>query len=428
MTFLVRIGTFKFVRLARVIVFGACGFVLAITIARAQSPNATSDLTARINRERIARGLIPYALSAQLSSAAQAHANDIARTGRYSHIGSDGSSVFDRVARVGYGAYSWGRRLGENWAWYHDAATAMQMWMGSAPHRANILHTVYREFGIGIAPAANGGFIYVIDFGAQPNVLPVFIQNGASDAPSSKVTIALSNEDYAMSGDGAKTIGKATQVQISSSPDFAGTQWQPFVSKFAWTLPSGDGTKAVYVKYRDARGRTVTSSDTIVSGVSPAFVSTRIPSPTPKPTSKPSPTITKTKPTTTTATATGIATSAPSPTITLPLEATVLPSPTLAPEPTTTDTPLPTDTPTPEVTETPISVSIAMVAEETPVGMLDSQEEIQSTPLPPTSEPAYSQASIRDQVTPIALSIFGMSVMLGILAVVKWLAHRTPHD
>ncbi len=200
-------------RLARALLLSALLLFLTDAYsANAQSPDAIADLAARINRERVARGLVPFALNAQLTAAAQAHVNDIASTGRYSHTGSDGSTVFDRVARTGYGAYSWGRRLGENWAWYHNAAAAMTMWMQSAPHRANILHTAYREFGIGIAPSLQGGFVYVVDFGAQPNVLPIFIQNGAADTPSTGATIALSNEEVAPNGDGAKTIGRATEV------------------------------------------------------------------------------------------------------------------------------------------------------------------------------------------------------------------------
>ena len=101
-------------------------FALSVANAtHAQSPGAVADLVARINHERVSRGMVPYALNAELTQAAQAHANDIASTGNYSHIGADGSTVFDRVARTGFSAYSWGRRLGENWAWYHTAADAM---------------------------------------------------------------------------------------------------------------------------------------------------------------------------------------------------------------------------------------------------------------------------------------------------------------
>lgn len=436
MTFFVRKGTLVIFLWVRVITFGILSFFLVVASARAQSPNAVNDLAARINRERVSRGLTPYALNSQLSAAAQAHANDMVRTGKYSHTGSDGSTVFDRAARAGYGAYSWGRRLGENWAWYHDPATAMQMWMGSTPHRNNILHNVYRELGIGITAAENGGFVYVVNFGAEPNILPVFIQNGANETASRQVTIALSNEDYATSGDGARTIGKATQVQISTSPTFLGAQWQPFTSKFAWTLPSGDGKKTIYVKYRDARGRTVTSSDSINADASAAQEA-----PTAKPTVKASVTNTKPKPTATktvaplptaTRTAPSLPTATSTPVGVITPSSSVSPSITTAPTigPEATETATATDTPvlTPESTETPNIISVAIAQNQTPEGMIDSQEEIASAQVVPTGASENSEGLGQGQITPIALSILGMSVMLGVLAFVKWLEHRNNHE
>lgn len=418
MTFFALNGNVKIFRRLRVIVFGILSFVLVVASARAQSPNAINDLAERINRERVSRGLIPYALNARLSSAAQTQASDMARTGKFSHTGSDGSTVFDRVGRAGYGAYSWGRRLGENWAWYHDPATAMQMWMGSTPHRNNILHAVYREFGIGIAAPENGGFVYVVDFGAQPNVLPVFIQNGASETRSNSVVIALSNEDYATSGEGANTIGKATQVQISSSSNFSGAQWQPFASKFAWTLPSGDGAKTIYVKYRDARGRMVTSSDSINADLSQAQEA-----PTVKTILKPSATSTKAKPT---ATRVATTTAPPAPEVSISPKATGTLAPTFTPGPTdtATETPAPTLIAVPESTETPNLVSVAIAVQQTPEGMIDSQDEITSGRGAPSAPAEKNEGSSQVPATPIALSVLGMSVMLGVLAFVKWLEHR----
>lgn len=296
---------------ATAIVIAAFALFSAFT-ASAQSPDMVADLAARINRERTSRGLVPFAVNADLTSAAQAHANDIARTGNLSHIGSDGSTVFQRVGRTGYGSYSWGRRLGENWAWYHSTADAMLKWMGSRPHRENILHTLYREFGIGIAPNPIGGYVFVIDFGAQPNVLPVFINDGAGSTPAPGVTIVLSDEDVAPSGDTPTTIGHPTEIQISNDQGFAGANWEPYSSRRSWTLTSGRGVRTIYVKFRDARGRTVTSSDSIAVGsvaadlvgalatVKPTVSPTQTRRPTvtrtrtPRPTARPSPTPTQT--------------------------------------------------------------------------------------------------------------------------------------
>ncbi|MCI0476670.1 MAG: CAP domain-containing protein [Anaerolineales bacterium] len=245
------------------------GTIIAPTAdAHAQSADQAADLAARLNRERVTRGLAPLALNAKLTTAAQAHAEDLARRGKINsaqegHIGSDGSTVFDRVARTEYGAYSWGRRLGENWAWYRSAADALAMWMESAPHRANILHQLYREMGIGVASNPVSGFVYVVDFGVQPNVLPIFINDGASETKSPSVQITLTSEEVMPNGDG-DSIGRPVQVMLANSVDFAGAPWQLYVPKITWTLAPNGGTKTVYVKYRDAKGRTALASDSIV--------------------------------------------------------------------------------------------------------------------------------------------------------------------
>lgn len=348
---------------------------LSITPTHAQSRDAIADLAGRINRERTMRGLVPYAQSAALDAAAQAHANDIARTGINSHTGSDGSDVRERVARAGYGAYSWGRRVGENWAWYPDAATAMQMWMNSAPHTDNILHPVYREFGIGIAPGKPGTFIYVVDFGAQPNVLPIFIQRDGRDSSSARVTLALSNETYAASGDGANTIGLATQVEISSSPDFTSAQWQTFAPRFDWTM--NNGSKSVYVKFRDARGRIVTSSDSIGFGV-PAAATTSVPKPTATLTPRPRPTATR----------------AVLPLLTTVAQPTELPSPTQA-----------------AALESTAMPDVQIALSETPV------------PLPPDSAESLDPREDK-QMNLLGLGTLGVAFMLGVFATVTYLGRK----
>lgn len=313
--------------------------VILLSVARAPTSAQTdivTDLAARVNRERVARGLAPLALNAHLTAAAQAHADDVARNGRTTsaqagHIGSDGSNVFDRVARTQYGAYSWGRRLGENWAWYRNPADAFAMWMESASHRANILHPLFREMGIGVTAHPVVGFVYVIDFGAQPNVLPFFINAGAAETTSRQVQLTLTSEDVAPNGDG-DNIGRPTQVMISNTADFAGATWQAYAPKIAWTLAPNGETPTVYIKYRDAKGRTALASASIV---------VRAATPTRAPTAR------------ATLLSTVIATRVPTESPTAPPTET----PTLTPTPTVTPTPSETATPTPELiaraTETP---------------------------------------------------------------------------
>ena len=151
------------------------------------------------------------------------------------------------------------------------------MWMESAPHRANILHQLYREMGIGVAPNSSDTFVYVIDFGAQPNVLPIFINDGATETKSLDVKITLTSEEVTPNGDG-DNIGRPVQMMISNASELAGAQWQPFAPTINWTLAPNGGTKTVYVKYRDAKGRTATASASIVFGTAttPTLTPTRI--------------------------------------------------------------------------------------------------------------------------------------------------------
>lgn len=387
------------IKLAHRLALVAILFLLVHAPTHAQTPNAVADLLARINRERITRGLAPYALNAQLTTAAQTQANDMVRSGKFDHIGSDGSMAVDRAARAGYSAYSWGRRIGENWAHYRDPATAMEMWMDSAPHRGNILHPLYREIGIGATPAEYG-FAYVLVFGAQPNVLPVFINDGASATNDPHVRITLTTEDVAATGDGAQVIGKPTEAQISNDADFAGATWRPFAPQIKWTLSSGNGTKTVYVKYRDAKGRVATASSSIMVGASnSAGSSARAPAAQTEPTktreSSPTPTWRAT-PTPTRA--------RPSATITLILVTLPTGTPTLSPAP--TDTPIATATITPtEIVVTPTPTQTAVTAT-------------------PANIPSVSMVGATELPDPFALGAIGIGVMLSVLAIVNRLADK----
>lgn len=363
--------------------------------ANAQTPSSIGDIATRINRERIARGLTPYAVNAQLTQAAQAHANDIASTGKFGHTGTDGSTVFDRVARTGYGAYSWGRRLGENWAWYPSAERAMLFWMDSPDHRNNILHALYREMGIGIT-TSQGNLVIVVDFGSQPNVLPFFINNYDSDTKSPDVMLRFSSEDVVSAGEGAGTIGTPTQIQISNSADFAGASWQSFAKQIQWTLTTGDGVKTVYVKYRDARGRMATANDSITLnqsgdsapraavGAAPVQVKPGmdLATITPTVTRTPTRTLTPTMTRTVSATVSAIASASPTwtPTATM----------TNIPEPTATMTLTATVTPTPFVVAT--------------------------------------NAPVADNVNNFFLSIGGLGLLVGVLGTARYLAERFSFD
>jgi uncharacterized protein YkwD len=123
-------------------------------------------ILARINQARAEHGLNALALVPELTHAAQAHAEDCARRGWGSHVGSDGAVLKTRLERAGY----LGRNQGENWVQALNAERAFDWWYGEIPpndpHRRNILSPRYTEIGIGIAETG-WGYIFVTDFGRR---------------------------------------------------------------------------------------------------------------------------------------------------------------------------------------------------------------------------------------------------------------------
>ena len=120
-------------------------------------------VTALVNAQRTAAGLAPVAINGALSSAAARHSKDQAATHTMTHAGSDGSTMAQRCSAAGYG---W-RGLAENVAAGQGSAdSVMSAWMGSAPHRANILNASYAHIGVAVAYAADGTPYWTMDLGA----------------------------------------------------------------------------------------------------------------------------------------------------------------------------------------------------------------------------------------------------------------------
>ncbi len=89
----------------------------------------------------------PLAEDAILSRVAQDHSADMVEHGYFSHTGRDGSQPWDRMTAAGY---SW-RAAGENIAAGSSTAEgAMNQWMNSDGHCANIMNPDFTEIGVGV--------------------------------------------------------------------------------------------------------------------------------------------------------------------------------------------------------------------------------------------------------------------------------------
>lgn len=80
----------------------------------------------------------------QLEVAALTHSMDMANNDFFSHTGSDGSSAGDRATRAGYPWWTWGENIA---AGYSSVSAAMQGWIGSDGHCANMMNANFTNLG-----------------------------------------------------------------------------------------------------------------------------------------------------------------------------------------------------------------------------------------------------------------------------------------
>lgn len=132
-----------------------------------------------LNLERKGRGLSRLRANRQLARAALDHARDMVSKSYFAHESPGGRGFIGRIKARGYlvGHRSW--TVGENLAWGGGSAASpreiVASWMGSPPHRANILNRHFRDVGLGIvvgAPVQLDGAIAAATYGSEFGVRP----------------------------------------------------------------------------------------------------------------------------------------------------------------------------------------------------------------------------------------------------------------
>jgi uncharacterized protein YkwD len=129
-----------------------------------QNAGYVNQIASAINQERVNAGLPALTINTILSNAAQAHAADMACSGRISHTGSDGSSAYSRILASGYSpSYSEEIIYGGG-----GPQAAMTWWMNDQIHRDAILNPKSTEMGVGYAYFANGSYgdYFVVELGS----------------------------------------------------------------------------------------------------------------------------------------------------------------------------------------------------------------------------------------------------------------------
>jgi uncharacterized protein YkwD len=144
----------------------------------AQMATLATGVLKQLNAIRAQYGLTPVRLNAGLSAAAASHSEEMGIDGYFEHDSYDGTVFWKRIVRWypsnGFGYWT----VGENLLWSSpdvDASRALDLWMHSPEHKANILAPRWREIGIS-AVHLNAGLgtyrglpvtIITTDFGAR---------------------------------------------------------------------------------------------------------------------------------------------------------------------------------------------------------------------------------------------------------------------
>ena len=133
--------------------------LLALLPARSQDSSAQRTLFGAMNRERKEQGLSVLKWNDALASAAQQHAEEMARHGLVSHALAGEPSLAARAAKAGV-RFSW---ISENVVQSASAEGAHEQFLKSPNHRANILDTDMDSVGVGVAER-HGQLFVVEDF------------------------------------------------------------------------------------------------------------------------------------------------------------------------------------------------------------------------------------------------------------------------
>ena len=97
----------------------------------------------------------------QLANAARQHAYDMRNQNYYSHTSLDGRGFGTRITNAGYRCCTAAENIHQD----RDADSAVQGWLNSPGHCANIMSGNYRDIGIGYASGGSFGAYWVQNFG-----------------------------------------------------------------------------------------------------------------------------------------------------------------------------------------------------------------------------------------------------------------------
>ncbi|MEO0670104.1 MAG: CAP domain-containing protein [Pseudomonadota bacterium] len=110
-----------------------------------------------VNAERAQAGRAALIYDDRLEAVARAHGRDMAQAGFFSHTGSDGSDIGNRLRRGGVPFCFAAENIAQG---QRSLNEVMRGWMGSRGHRRNILDR--RAVTVGVARAPGNRWVMVL--------------------------------------------------------------------------------------------------------------------------------------------------------------------------------------------------------------------------------------------------------------------------
>lgn len=131
------------------------------------SPRLEAQVLAAVNAQRAQRGLSPLQPTAALRELARQHSRHMLESGRLSHEGPEGRPLAARMQRAGVGYRMVGENVAMNYNHPDPVTSAVEGWMQSPGHRANILEGGFTHTGVGVV-SENGSHYFTQIFLRPP--------------------------------------------------------------------------------------------------------------------------------------------------------------------------------------------------------------------------------------------------------------------
>ncbi len=215
-----------------------------------------------LNNGLITEGALPLGRSAELDQTAQVIADELGEAGAYSSVPPVLADEFgyprwpDNSQRVISEPYQF---IGTETPF--EVATFLKASIATVVKR-----DFYREVGIATAEyvAVPGGTVqdvYVVVLGAQPNVLPLVIDDGASTIYEADVELYIHGENSLAYETEADVLQRIINVRYADTEaDLANAEWLPFEENsyaVPWSFSGDFGEKEVWAEVEDEKGLTM---------------------------------------------------------------------------------------------------------------------------------------------------------------------------